>query len=264
MKKLFGQIILSGVLCLSLYSCSGDGSVEDNNTTLQLNATAISYNSNNVWSDYLTENAKLVSQGLVFSHSANSQWQSYTGFVASRNSDAADYSTGNWLEHQFTSMTGGGFAGKGTPYLIAYWNSSEAKDVTLDNASCAITYGTGGDTFTPQSVLINNTTYGYYAMLNGTQYSKKFATGDSFKLNIYGVKANGTKTGPVTVNLADYSGGKSTLLKDWTYVMLDALGEVKGLYFQMESTDTGQWGINTPTYFALDRLTIKSTKTTLK
>ena len=67
------------------------------------------------------------------------------------------------------------------------------------------------------------------------------------------MKSNNVLTEPIDVYLA-YG---TELISGWTYVNLEYLGEVKALMFAMESSDTHpQWGINTPTYFALDRLEI--------
>ena len=46
------------------------------------------------------------------------------------------------------------------------------------------------------------------------------------------------------------------ILKEWKKVDLTSLGKVKKIVFTMSSTDSGQWGINTPTYFCLDQLKV--------
>ncbi len=257
MKHLINSLSL--LLLFSLFLTSCDKNDDDNNlVTVYLNSTQIPYNSSDVWTQVLSNTDKIISQNVVFSHSANSEWSSWNGFVVSRNQDFADYSAqGFWPNHQYTAMPCGGKSGLGTPYLVAYWNSSEAKDVKLTNASCAITYGTEGQLFTPQQILITNTSYTYYTVSKGSAFSKKFVAGDYLRLLVYGVRQDDTKTEPVAVYLADYTDSKTLLLKDWEYVNLEALGEVKGIYFQMESSDSGQYGINTPTYFAADRLSIK-------
>lgn len=252
------KLYIKSALCLLLATfvfASCDKNDDDNDIiTLYLNQTQIPYDTNGLWSDAMTVGANIVSQDIVFSHEAIPDWNTWNGFVASRNSDTADYSADfTWLEHQFTAITGGGMSGTGTPYLIAYWNSGEGENVDLTTASCAITYKTSGETFIPQSLHVTNTSYAYYTMIKGSAYSKKFEEGDYFNLLIYGVKADGTKTGPVTFSLAE----GATPIDTWQYVNIEELGEVKGIYFQMDSSDKGIFGINTPTYFAIDRLTIK-------
>jgi hypothetical protein len=43
---------------------------------------------------------------------------------------------------------------------------------------------------------------------------------------------------------------------------LTALGKTSGLSFRMTTTDTGDFGSNTPLYFALDALTINTAQPT--
>ena len=57
--------------------------------------------------------------------------------------------------------------------------------------------------------------------------------------------------------LADYTGDTGQLVDDWTFVDLASLGDnVKSLKFSLSSTDNGDWGMNTPAYFAMDDLTV--------
>lgn len=260
MSKLIKFSLYFLFVAFVLTSC--DKNDDDNNTiTVFLNQTQLSYDDNGVWNEAMTEGSKIISQDLVFSHEAMPDYNFWSGFIASRNNDTNDYSEPfSWLEHQNTAITGGGLSGTGTPYFVSYWNSSESNNIELNSASCTITYKaiTDVNTFIPQSVYVTNTTYTYYTMINGSAYSKAFTTGDYFRLLIYGITANGTKTGPVTFDLANYTNENSKPVNTWEYVNLEELGEVVGIYFQMDSSDKGKWGINTPTFFAIDRLTIKA------
>lgn len=247
------------MLVASMMASCDNNPDNSKDVTVFLNQTEIEYDESGVWKDALSENIQITSQGVVFTHSANPSWGSWTGFVPSRNSDVNDYSTGNWLEHQYTVMGGGGLSGVGTPYMVAYWNSSENLDnvTTTEAPSCEIKYTTDGKEFTPISVFVNNTTYGYYAMVNGSAYSKKFAKDDYLKLLAYGITADNNVTGPVEVYLANYENDNSLPVDAWTYFNLEALGKVKSVFFRMQSSDTGKWGMNTPAYFAIDRMSIR-------
>jgi hypothetical protein len=109
-----------------------------------------------------------------------------------------------------------------------------------------------------------NTTYAALSMLEGDDYGKKFggASGndaDWFKLTIEGRDAGNALTGSVDFYLADYRFADNSLdyiVKDWTYVDLSSLGTVSSLSFSLASSDVGQWGINTPAYFAMDSLAV--------
>ena len=59
---------------------------------------------------------------------------------------------------------------------------------------------------------------------------------------------NGAVVDTVAVELAS----DGAYITEWTYVDLSQLGEIDGLTFGMTSSDTGDWGMNTPAYFAMD------------
>ena len=71
--------------------------------------------------------------------------------------------------------------------------------------------------------------------------------------------ATGTATGSQTFYLADYRSSilaNQYVVQAWTPVDLTGLGNAQSLNFVFESTDEGAYGINTPTYVALDNLTV--------
>jgi hypothetical protein len=100
-------------------------------------------------------------------------------------------------------------------------------------------------------------------MRNGDSFSKQFggASGDEadfFRLLIEGLDDTGRSTGVIELMLADYrfvDDALDYILEDWTYLDLSGLGEVRELAFRFESSDVGAFGLNTPTYFAIDNLT---------
>ncbi|MEM9177023.1 MAG: DUF4465 domain-containing protein, partial [Myxococcota bacterium] len=66
-----------------------------------------------------------------------------------------------------------------------------------------------------------------------------------------------SSTGTVEFLLADYTAPGTEddyIVTDWTFVDLSSLGVVSRLAFSFESSDVGAFGINTPTYFAIDNL----------
>ncbi len=238
---------------ITLASCSDNE--PDNSINVDFAFLNIDYDTNGVWKDFLNPDAASFDcMGVRFSHTAVAgQYAYWTGFCPSRSADVADYSDGNWPEHQWTSMSGGGLNGAGTPCLIAYWNTMETDG---DEPSLKITLADNAP-FAAESVYVNNTTYTYYAMVNGTPYSKKFAKGDRLNVLIYGVTPDGRTTGPVTATLADYADDNSLPINGWSMVNLSDLntdGKLVSIYFQMQSSDSGQFGMNTPAYFAIDKL----------
>lgn len=258
MKSTIKNLLLLSGICAMLPLASCSDNEPDKSVTVNLVNAKLEYTSTGEWANALTpEVTSIDCQGVSFTHTATvSAWGAYwSGFCASRVSDVADYTADNdWLSHQYASMQGGGVAGTATPYLVGYWNTAE--EINPANPSLKISM-TAGTSFSIQSAYINNTTYAYYTMLEGSAYSKVFASGDWTKASFYGVTTNGTVVGPVDYYLADYRDGKTSLTKDWTLVDLSALnasGALKYVYIQMASSDSGQWGMNVPAYIALDRV----------
>src|SRR5207249_4062813 len=115
----------------------------------------------------------------------------------------------------------------------------------------------------PLSARIANTTYAALSMLNGDSFAKKFggASGndpDYFLLTITGLDSQQHSTGSVDFYLADYrfaNNAQDYIVSDWTTVDLSSLGlDTQTLSFGLTSSDVGDYGMNTPAYFALDNL----------
>ncbi|WNB76205.1 DUF4465 domain-containing protein [Methylomonas koyamae] len=114
-----------------------------------------------------------------------------------------------------------------------------------------------------QGLYITNTTYTALSMLNGDGFAKQFggAQGDDadwFKLSIFGWNGS-AETGRVDFYLADYRFNDNALdyvVDSWQWVDLAALGTITRLTFAITSSDIGQFGMNTPAYFAMDDLTV--------
>jgi hypothetical protein len=102
-------------------------------------------------------------------------------------------------------------------------------------------------------IWVTNSTYAALSMLNGNDYAKKFATGDWFKLTVTGYKANGSKSGEVEFYLADFrTANAGGIVREWKKIDLAALGKINKLSFALDSSDSGEWGMNTPAYFCFD------------
>ena len=100
---------------------------------------------------------------------------------------------------------------------------------------------------------VTNSIYAYNSIMNGDDYSgPAFTDGDWFKLTITGVR-NKVATGTVDFYLAK----DKDVVVDWTYVDLASLGMIDGLFFTLTGSRTGDYGLNTPAYFAFDDLGAK-------
>lgn len=252
--------LLAVIGCATTFiACSDNDTQEEYAAYLDFNNSKITYNPETMaWSDVFesAHNNDLVYVNYQFSHEGyKSEYGDYFyGFCPSKSSDVNEYKN-DWIpNHQFSAITGKSvFVGMNDqPYMVAYWNeygdTQNGAGMIPESPSCAIT---SSKPFTPYGVFITNSTYTYYAIKNGTSFSRPFAPSDSLTLYIHGVR-NGMTTGTVTVDLA--SNGE--ILKDWLPVSLTKLGTVDMIYFTMKTTDTNKYGSCTPTYFCLDGLAV--------
>jgi len=198
--------------------------------------------------------------GDAYFHNTFTDWgggaTSWDGWAFSNITDNTTSGYGN----QYSAYAGGGANGSsnyGVSYIALDWMGSyDPIPTRMDFVGTARGYPVQGAYFT-------NTTYAALAMLNGEIPSKQFGgvTGDDpdwFKLIITGIGSDATPTGAVEFYLADYrfaDNRQDYLVNDWVWVDLSSLGEVTGLEFSVASSDVGDFGINTPTYFAMDYLT---------
>lgn len=125
--------------------------------------------------------------------------------------------------------------------------------INSDSATCAF-----DQPLVVNSLYLTNSTYTYKAIRDGNDgagFVRQFTEGDYFKVTIAGLDSTGVVTGRVDCYLADFRGGKRLVVNDWTKVELATLGKVKQLVFTFLSTDSGEWGMNTPAYACIDNLT---------
>lgn len=173
---------------------------------------------------------------------------SWGGFALSQMTDT----TTPGLPNQFSAYAGSG-AGGSAQYAIGYYEGFTPTIPTI----------TLPDGESPLSITLTNTTYTALSMRDGDDFSKKFggATGndpDFLKLTISGWDSGSQPTGSVEFYLADFrfaDNAQDYIVSAWTEVDLSSfLPQTRSLTFGFTSTDVGQFGINTPTYVAVDNL----------
>ena len=107
-----------------------------------------------------------------------------------------------------------------------------------------------------QGTEVANTTYAALSMLYGDSFAAQFAAGDWFALTVYGTNANNVLlANSVTFYLADYrqvNGTPDYIISQWTPLNLSSLAGATCLYFNLTSSDSGENGMNTPAYFAVN------------
>ena len=155
----------------------------------------------------------------------------------------------------FGCAANGGMGGEGTPYVIGYY--SDWVSETQGYSSNIILFD---QEYYPEYVYICQNSNTKEAITNGGIFNARaFTEKDTLALIICGLDSNMLEEKRVVYHLA-VDGKKND---GWEKVSLESLGKTSGLSFHMTTTDMGQFGANTPMYFALDALTINTDDTAL-
>lgn len=216
------------------------------------------------WTETLNEDEYTIdSQVFSFMHNAMASWGTWWGFTAS---NSANRGKTNFLTYQYSNMAKGGIVldenGKvklddfgapvtsaDVPYMVSYASSMMAQRP-------AEIYFNDGLVYAPQGVYLNLTTWPCSSVENGDGFSRAFTEGDCLKVIIHGTGVDDSDR-QVEAVLASFTNGDLTVSRGWKYVDLTPLGEVQDMWFSMSTTDVGNYGDNTPTYFALDKLQVR-------
>lgn len=183
------------------------------------------------------------SHGVSFVTNYNASWGSWDGWAYSTVSDTA---TAGW-NNQYASYAGGG-NGDST-FVIGY----AGYGLSLQFPSAVAL----------NSAFLTNGTYPGLSMSLGDDFAKQFGGADGsdpdfLLLSITGKDAGANTTGMIEFYLADFRSSNPAddyILDTWTEVDLSSLGTaVTSLDFVLTSSDNGDWGMNTPAYFAMDSL----------
>ena len=180
---------------------------------------------------------------LSFSHYYG-DWGFGGGFTYTNKTDITTAGYSN-----ISAITGKGKFGK--VYITA--NTSSFTPATIINMN--------PEQYAFKGTWITNTTYAYLAIKDGNDnsspsYVHKFKAGDWFKLTAVGYDVNKQKIGSADFYLADFRDGKTKIVNDWEWFDLGTLNTASYITFDMSSTDNGDYGMNTPSYFCLDGITL--------
>lgn len=189
---------------------------------------------------------------LVLSNSYNQAWSSWAGFSLS---NITDNTTAGW-GNQYASSTGDG--NNSSTYAVFYADGFTETYLNAENMKSI------------DSFYINTTAYSRLSMLNGDAVGKQFGSPlnaqgmddetngeDFFRVWIISSDETGANKDSMEFYLADYrfaDDNDDYIINDWTKVDLSSLSTYPKqiLTFRFESSDIGDFGINTPTYFAID------------
>jgi hypothetical protein len=182
----------------------------------------------------------------VFTNEWGSSW---AGFTYSDVNNPAVGGFGN----EFAVYGDGLDYSNGGNYSIAYIDGYNGVTPTLTFAAPS----------TVNSLFVNNTAYAALDMINGSGFSKIFSTNDWFQLTVEGFDSGSVSQGTVDFKLADFTGYSlgdnmdDYIVNDWAQVGLTSLGSnISSLEFSLSSSDSGAFGMNTPSYFAIDQVDV--------
>ena len=153
----------------------------------------------------------------------------------------------------FGCVANGGLAGVGTPYVIGYY--SEWVSSSQGYSSNIIDFN--GEYY-PEYVYICQNSNTMEGITNGVFNSRPFTQEDTLTLIIQAL--DGTMRPTATIHY--YLAVDGTKNNGWVKVPLAQLGKTSHLGFSMMTTEIGEFGANTPMYFALDALTINTEQPT--
>ena len=193
------------------------------------------------------------SSGPVFlNNDFNPTFGSWSGWSVS---NSTDVTTAGYL-NQYSGISGGGALDSSTYFVASAYGYPSLPTITVS------------DDFSFDSLLVTNTTYATLSMLEGDAFAKKFGgeTGDDpdyFLLTIDGLDSSGESIGTVDFYLADYRFADNSLdylVDEWSLVDVSSLSSASSLVFSLASSDVGDFGMNTPAYFALDQLVLSDSR----
>jgi hypothetical protein len=175
----------------------------------------------------------------------NSMWNSWNGWAISHGTDVSTVDFNN-----LSTINGMGYDGSNN-YAVSF--SSDQNIMHLDGAAAGEVVA---------GMYVNNLTVAYNIIKDGNQFSKKFGglTGDDpdfFLLTIKKYLGGTLSSEVVEFYLADYQftdNAQDYIIDDWAWVDLTSLGQADSLAFSLTSTDNGNYGMNTPAYFAVDNV----------
>ena len=187
---------------------------------------------------------------LSFPNDFNADFNSFSGWVPSTKTDV----TTPGFTNQFSAITGQG-AENSLTYAVGYPPFGGQLIIRRDGADVDRTF---------RDLLVTNTTYAYFSMLEGDMFAKQFGGPSGDEPDFFSIVIKAYQGGEVLPDsleffLADYRFEDNSLdyiIDAWTPVQLnDVFTEpVDSLWISFRSSDTGAFGVNTPTYVAIDNV----------
>jgi hypothetical protein len=170
-----------------------------------------------------------------FKNGYNSEFMFWSeGFAVSNKKDTSTADTTSGFGQMYNAVSPGGAA------------ASASYAIVQNGSFIKLTGAAAGKQ--PDGIYITNSNYTYLSMKWGDAFARQFNDSDFFILNIVGY-LNGEVT---DTSLGLYLADGTNLLNTWQWINLKPLGNVDSIGFHLESSDTGQFGMNTPAFFCID------------
>ncbi len=233
MKK---SILFVAALAMTFAACQPNYDVEDK-TVATFEEAAISPAAQQSYLAFTTDTTALLASGNYELSQTVAYGGTYvTGAVVTNITDTTfkDYTDA------YKSIAGGAKGGKN--YVVWYEDGLSGNAIKLKTPAVV-----------PGMYVCNNV-YAYNSITKGDAIAgDPFGDDDWFMLSIGGMLDGKMVNTQVDFYLAK---GKN-VVTDWTYVDLSQLGKVDAIFFTLSGSKTGDWGLNTPTYFCIDNLGAK-------
>ena len=233
MKK---SILFVAALALTFAACQPNYDVEDK-TVATFEEAAISPAQAESYFAYSVDTTVFLKSGIY----ELQQTVAYEGTYVS-GAVVSNITSTNFKDYTDANKSAAGGAYNGKNYVVWYEDGFTPNALKLKSAS------------TVPGMYVCNNVYALNSMKNGDAIAgDPFGKGDYLLLTIGG-KLEGKA---VNTTVEFYLGKDTEFVTEWTYVDLSKLGKIDELTFSFSGSRTGDWGLNTPTYFCFDNLGAK-------
>ncbi|MDE6139670.1 MAG: DUF4465 domain-containing protein [Alistipes sp.] len=158
------------------------------------------------------------------------------------------------------ASTGKGGADGSSTFAVAY-GYDDGSAYSTDNRS-SFYFAEAGREAVISSLCVCNTTYVHLCLKDGNSFSTpmSYDKNDYFRVTFTGIDAAGAQTGSVAYYLADFRTESAPgIAEGWNKVDLSPLGSVHKVVINFEGSDSGEYGLNTPAYCAIDNIEVRFT-----
>ena len=264
-----------------LAACAASASAEVGDVhVMDLRNGDFSYNeSTKEWSEVYNTEILTVDVDIFSALHTATDWGggivSFNGFFPSTSTDNTDHTADSWTANQWGCMAGGAVkvdadgtvvteadgtvaTEPGAPFLIdcySAWSGTTSSSIYLST----------DESMFAESIYMCQHPWAYFGCESGDGYARAFnLEDDQFTVTINALNTKMEPNGKsVTVVMANtkedgnggYVANQST---NWQKVDLSSLGLIGGIYITMDSSDSGNYGMNTAAYVCLDRFTVVS------